>query len=60
MNLELEWKNIWFSPEWLPMKASTKDSADRELMKRMPYTEDGTQIRRVDTGDVINWEPVNN
>lgn len=58
MQLDLEWRNIWTSPNWQPMDAKTKDAADRELMAKMPYTEDGTQIRRTDTGQVINWEPL--
>lgn len=40
------------------MDATTKEEADRFLMKKMPYTEDGTKIRNVETGKEINWSPL--
>lgn len=58
--MELEWRNHWTSPEWKPMKATTEPEANAELMRGMPYTEDGTQIRRKDTGQVLNWSPPRN
>lgn len=56
MPQKLEWRNVWCHPTWSPMQAQTLEQAGEELAGRMPYTEDGTQIRTED-GKIFDWKP---
>lgn len=52
----MQYRNIWTTKDWVPLKATTLEEANTELAAMMPYTEDGTQVR-TDDGKVYNWTP---
>lgn len=55
--MQLDWRNMWITKDWKPLKATTLEEANKELADMMPYTEDGTQVRDRNTGKVFNWTP---
>lgn len=53
--MNLEYRIPFVQPDWMPLRATTLEQANRELEAMLPHSEEA-QVRDTD-GRVLNWTP---